>query len=84
MTALMETPEAHAILDWLEQDDVVKRHAKAHPEILEQLTRFRAMSETLTLPIPSATIPGPEAAQTIDMPQYQKVLAVGSDTITFV
>lgn len=54
MTALMEEPEALDILEWLEQDSVVQRHAARHPEILEQLARFKQMAEearTLYIPL---------------------------------
>lgn len=54
MTALMHTPEAESILAWLEQDDVVKRHASQHPEVMEQLALFKEMareSRLLELPL---------------------------------
>jgi hypothetical protein len=53
MTALMHDPDAMSILEWLEQDDVVKRHANNHPEIWEQLERFKDMAnEARTLEVP--------------------------------
>lgn len=53
MMALMEDSEAMDILAWLEADAVVQRHAQSHPEILEQLARFKEMAEEArTLEIP--------------------------------
>lgn len=54
MMALLQDPDAHEILDWLEQDDVVKRHAQKFPEVWEQLARFREIAHeasVLELPI---------------------------------
>jgi Fe-S oxidoreductase len=83
MTALMADSEAREILEWLEQDPVVQRYAKQHPEILEQLERFKEMSDMTIWMEPRLSIPGPEGARTIEMPQPQKVLALGSDTVRF-
>jgi Fe-S oxidoreductase len=83
MTALMADPEAPAILEWLAQDAVVQRHAQQHPEILEQLARFKEMAGAVVWPEICDLVPGAEAARTLDIPQPQKALALGSDTITF-
>lgn len=45
MAALMESPEAPAILEWLEQDEVVQHHARSHPAIGEQLQQFHEMAD---------------------------------------
>lgn len=57
MTALMHHPEAFRVLDWLEQNEVVQRHANSHPQVWEQLQRFRDMAvEAQTLELPPVTL----------------------------
>jgi hypothetical protein len=63
MMALMQSPDAIDILEWLEQDDVVKRHASTHPEVWDQLAEFkRIANETriLELPVKQRVIGGRE------------------------
>lgn len=43
MASLVQAPNAIRILEWLEYDEAVKRHARNHPEVLEQLARFKAL-----------------------------------------
>jgi Fe-S oxidoreductase len=45
MAALMQAPDALDILDWLEQDDVVKRQAQTNPAVLVHLERLREMAD---------------------------------------
>jgi Fe-S oxidoreductase len=50
MYKLLQNKEmATRILNWLEQDDVVKRYAKVNPGVNEQLDRFREMVNAETL-----------------------------------
>jgi Fe-S oxidoreductase len=49
MVALMQEPDALAIVEWLEQDEVVQRHAERHPEVREQLAVLRQMAEEASL-----------------------------------
>jgi hypothetical protein len=49
MAALMQEPDALAIVEWLEQDDVVRRHAEHHPEVREQLAVLRQMAEEASM-----------------------------------
>jgi hypothetical protein len=69
MAALMESPEAPAILEWLEQDEVVQRHARSHPEIGAQLQQFRELADL---------------AGDLAMCLPPQARAVGSDTIAFI
>lgn len=68
MAALMEDPEATAILDWLAQDEVVQRHATTHPEILAQLARFREQAQ---------------AARTLALAAPQKVAVLRDNAVRF-
>lgn len=67
MSALIEEPEALALLEWLEQDEVVQRHARSHPEILDQLAQFKEVAEIA-------------GSMAMCLPQER---AVGRTTITF-
>jgi hypothetical protein len=49
MMALMQSPDASSILEWLEQDDVVKRHASTHPEVWDQLAQFKRIANDARL-----------------------------------
>jgi hypothetical protein len=59
MRALMQSPEAMEIIEWLEQDAVVQRYAQSHPNVLEHLARFRELAED---------------ARILEMPIREKVL----------
>lgn len=47
LSMLMQLPEFPALLDWLEQDDIVKRFSKDHPHVYDLL---RAWREVVTAP----------------------------------
>jgi Fe-S oxidoreductase len=59
MRALMQSPDAMEIIEWLEQDAVVQRYAQSHPDVLEHLARFRELAED---------------ARILEMPIREKVL----------
>ncbi|WP_322822377.1 (Fe-S)-binding protein [Chloroflexus sp.] len=47
LSMLMQLPEFPALLDWLEQDDIVRRFSKDHPHVYELLQAWR---EVVTAP----------------------------------
>jgi len=47
LSMLMQLPEFPALLDWLEQDDIVRRFSKDHPHVYDLL---RAWREVVTAP----------------------------------
>lgn len=55
MQMLQDKELATRVLDWLEQDDVVKRYAKVNPTVWAQLQKFRDMvnAEVLELCVPT-------------------------------
>lgn len=54
MAAMMRDPEAMGILEWLEQDPVVQRHAATNPRIWEQLEAFKVLArDAMVLEIPA-------------------------------
>lgn len=46
---LQNKGQAREVLEWLEQDDVVKRYAKVNPGVVQQLAKFREIMESDTL-----------------------------------
>jgi len=55
MAAMMQDPDAESVLEWLEQDPVVQRHAKVNPRVWEQLESFKVLArESRVLEMPAA------------------------------
>jgi len=43
MMRLMQQPDFPELLDWLEQDDIVKRFSKDHPQVYDDIRALREM-----------------------------------------